>query len=145
MNAETGLRPAAPDRPPLTRRWRLGDAMAGILAVAAVVLAAAMLPLPATVDRLTLVNPTGYALDVDVTDGAGDGWTPVGTVEQHSSQRVERVLDQGDVWTFRFSAQGADGGVVRLSRTQLRAADWRVDVPPVVGERLAATGATPNP
>ena len=49
------------------------------------------------------------------------------------------------MWTFRFAAQGADGGELRLSRAQLESGRWTLEVPAAVAERLAAAGATPKP
>ncbi len=50
---------------------------------------------------------------------------------------MSEVIDQGDVWVFRFDSQGESGGELRLSRTELEAAGWRVSIPAEVGARLA--------
>ena len=139
---------AYPERPLLVRhRVRLG-----VLAVALVVVGAGLLTFlvdlsgsAKTVARITFENPTAYALDIEVSPGTGTGWTSAGSVRQESTTDVQEVSDQGDVWLFRFDSQGQSGGELRLTRTELEAAGWRVVVPTDVGLRLAAAGAPPTP
>ena len=100
---------------------------------------------PKTVARITFENPTVYALEIEVGSGAGGGWASAGSVRQKSTTDVSEVIDQGDVWVFRFDSQGKSGGELRLSRTELEASGWRVSIPDEVGSRLAAAGAPPNP
>ena len=99
----------------------------------------------ATVSRITFENPTAYALDIEVSPGTGTGWTSAGSVRQKSTSEVHEVVDQGDVWLFRFDSQGATGGEVRLTRDELEASGWMVSIPAEVGTRLAETGAPPTP
>jgi hypothetical protein len=139
---------AYPERTlPVRHRVRLG-----ILAVALVVVAAGLLTFlvdlsgsPKTVSRITFENPTAYALDIEVSPGTDTGWTSAGSVRQQSTTDVQEVLDQGDVWLFRFDSQGESGGQLRMSRTELEAAGWRIVIPTDVGLRLAAAGAPPTP
>ncbi|HET7719777.1 MAG TPA: hypothetical protein VFK43_07410 [Acidimicrobiales bacterium] len=144
MNPPTALRP---NTSPRTRR-HLGLAVAAVVVgLAAAVGLTSLVGLssgPKTVARITFENPTAYALDVEVSSGAG-GWTSAGSVRQKSTAQVSEVIDQGDVWVFRFDSQGATGGELRLSRTELEAAGWRVSIPAEVGARLAAAGAPPTP
>jgi hypothetical protein len=100
---------------------------------------------PGTVSRITFENPTNYALDIEVSSGPGSGWTSAGSVRQKSTAEVTEVIDQGDVWLFRFDSQGASGGELQLSRTELEASGWRVSIPAEVGNRLAGAGAPPTP
>jgi hypothetical protein len=100
---------------------------------------------PATVPRITFENPTPYALDVEVSPGPGAGWTSAGSVRQLSTADVQEVIDQGEVWIFRFDSQGETGGELRLSRADLAASNWHVVVPTEVGRRLAEAGAPPTP
>lgn len=139
---------AYPERPLLVRhRVRLG-----ILTIALVVVGAGLLTFlvdlsgrPRTVPRITFENPTAYALDIEVSPGTDTGWTSAGSVRQDSTADVQEVVDQGDVWLFRFDSQGESGGQLRMSRTELEAAGWRVVIPTDVGLRLAAAGAPPTP
>lgn len=145
MNPPTVVRPDT-SKP---AHHRLGIAVA----VVVVVLAAAvglttivgMSSGPRTVPRITFENPTAYAIDIEVRPGGGGGWTSAGSVRQNSTAVVSEVIDQGDVWEFRFDSQGQSGGELRLSRTELEAAGWRVSIPAEVGARLARAGAPPNP
>ena len=100
---------------------------------------------PKTVARITFENPTAYALDIEVSSGTAGGWTSAGSVRQRSSAEVSEVIDQGDVWVFRFDSQGETGGELQFSRTELEASGWRVSIPTEVGARLAQTGAPPSP
>ena len=117
-------------------------ALAGALGVASLV---GLSGSPATIPRLTFENPTDYALDVDVSPGPGGGWTAAGSVAQKSTAVVEEVVDQGDVWLFRFDSQGRSGGELRLTRAQLEDSGWLIAVPPEVGKRLAESGAPRSP
>jgi len=100
---------------------------------------------PGTVARITFDNPTAYALDIEVSPGTDNGWTSAGSVGQQATADVQEGADQGEVWLFRFDSQGESGGQLRLSRAELKAAAWRVAVPPEVGQRLADAGAPPTP
>lgn len=145
MDAQTGLRPTVPGRPPVSRRVSLAAVAATVAVVAMLVGAGALVELPPTVDRITLVNPTQFALDVAVNSGGSGPWSPVGIVEQRSTQVAEQVLDQGDEWVFRFAGQGRAAGETRLSRSQLEQSNWKLEIPVTIGEALTAAGAAPNP
>lgn len=95
---------------------------------------------PPTVDRITIANPTGYDLDVDVTDRDGESWLPVVIVEAGTEDVVQEVIDQGDEWVFRFLHWGDPVGELRVTRSELEGSDWRVEVPAEVGERLQRMG-----
>ncbi|HVL04503.1 MAG TPA: hypothetical protein VM388_00835 [Acidimicrobiales bacterium] len=145
MNPPTVVQPDSARR---TSR-RLGVGLAAVVfGLAAVLVLTYLVGLssgPATVARITFQNPTAYALDIEVSSGPDSGWTSAGSVRQRSTAEVTEVVDQGDVWVFRFDSQGATGGELRLSRTELEAAGWRVSIPAEVGNRLAAAGAPPTP
>ena len=91
---------------------------------------------PLRVDRITIVNPTAYDLDVDVAGPERGGWLPVVIVEADSEDVAEEVIDQGEVWVFRFLHWGDPVGELSLTRAELEGASWRVEVPPEVEERL---------
>jgi hypothetical protein len=95
---------------------------------------------PPTVERITIANPTGYDLDVEVTDEDRDGWLPVAIVEAGSEDVVHEVIDQGEVWIFRFRHFGDPVGELSLTRAELERNGWRVEVPPEVEERLQQLG-----
>ncbi len=100
---------------------------------------------PATIPRITFENPTVYALDIEVSPGTETGWTSAGSVRQLSTADVQEVVDQGDVWLFRFDSQGQTGGTLQLTRSELEGSGWHVAIPSEVGTRLAAAGAPPTP
>ena len=137
-------RPAAgPASPP--RRAPRTTLLFGILAVAGVLLISQLLSAPDPVSRLTIENPTDYGMLVEVSDGHGDGWLPLGTIDRHGSTTFEQIFDNGDVWRFRLSAQSAHGGTFQLRRSQLERSNWRVSIPVRVGDRFRTDGVEPQP
>jgi hypothetical protein len=134
--------------PAVRRRWpRLVVWAVGAVLVVAGGLAAvqAVVRVPATVGQITFSNETPYTVTVEVSGGGHDAVLPIASVERQSTLVVEQVIDQGDTWTFHAYGQGADGGRFTVARADLAAADWKVVIPPVVGERLQAAGAPPTP
>ncbi len=127
------------------RRIRPAWIVLGLVAVLGLVVVSRLVPNPAKVDRVTVRNATEYDLDVDATGGAHDGWTPVGIALARSDTEMKDVIDQGATWIFRFTGQGQDGGEVRVTRRELAANGWTLDVPASVGDRIRATGAPPSP
>jgi hypothetical protein len=124
---------------------RLPYGLAAISAVALAVAAAGLAREPAFIERVDVVNRSPYELSVDVRPEGGGGWVPMGYADQAATTAVHEVLDQGGSWTFRFSAQGRIGGQLTVSRADLGANRWRVDVPDAVTERLRRAGAPPSP
>ena len=49
------------------------------------------------------------------------------------------------VWVFVLSAQGKPGGQIRLSRHDLAAASWRLEIPAAVAGNLRAAGVIEPP
>ena len=145
MNPPTVVRPETSKR----AHHHVGIAVAAVVVGLAVAIGLTSLVElssgPKTVSRITFENPTAYALDIEVSPGTGSGWTSAGSVRQKSTAEVNEVIDQGDVWLFRFDSQGASGGELRLSRTELEASGWRITIPAEVGDRLAGAGAPPTP
>jgi hypothetical protein len=99
---------------------------------------------PPRVDRITIVNPTGYDLDVDVAGPERGGWLPVAIVEANSEDAAEEVIDQGEVWVFRFLHWGDSVGELSITRAELVGDGWRVEVPEEVEERLQQLGRPPS-
>jgi hypothetical protein len=99
----------------------------------------------AVVDRLTVINATGYDLEISVTDADRDGWTPLGRVRGGETKEHSHVNDVGDVWIFRFEYPGpVDAGELRLTRDALEDDRWRVRVPDDVGRTLRRKGIEPS-
>lgn len=114
----------------------------GLLALS--LLLAACMGLPPTVDRITIVNPTDYDLDVEVSGEDREGWLPVAIVEAGEEDVAQGVIDQGDVWIFRFRHLGDPIGELSLTRAELERSGWRVEVPDEVAERLQELGRRPS-
>ena len=144
MAPDTAIRPSAtPRRFRLQIRWTWFA-----VAVAAVTFALIVPPMmssPATVPRVSFVNPTAYALDVAVTSARHDGWTELGTAPPHSTTTDQAVIDEGETFVFHFMSQGQDGGETQVTRTVLRSTGWQVVIPGSVGTTLTRHGASPTP
>ena len=98
----------------------------------------------AYVDRIVLVNETDYVADIAVRGDTG-GWLGLTRVPAHETREVEQVVDQGSVWTFRFSYGKYDPVELEMSKAELRDGGWRVQVPAELEERLQAEGVSPPP
>jgi hypothetical protein len=134
---------AGPTSPP--RRTHRAPIVLGAVAVVAVFVIAQLLAAPHYVSRLTFQNPTPYELTVEVSNGHGDGWLPLGTIDRRSSTQFGEIYDVGDGWEFRVWAQGAEAGRFRLTRAQLEQSGWRVQVPRQIGDDLTAAGVERQP
>jgi hypothetical protein len=81
------------------------------------------------IDEVTIVNDTEYPAHVDVTDGTGDAWMGLTSVDPQSTKTVEEVIDQGEMWVFRFDYVGKSQEEVKVSRRELEQDGWTIDVP----------------
>jgi hypothetical protein len=132
------------------RSTRSLPALAGLLAWTILVLSPLLLVArltagePSFVREVTVDNPLVYKVNVEVNPGDGAGWTGLGTVRRETSKTVEKVVDQGPTWTFRFTYGGELGGDMTVNRSDLRANGWRITVPPDVGDRLRQAGLNPS-
>jgi hypothetical protein len=117
------------------------------LAVAAALLSAAqwLTPSGQHVQRVTIVNPTPYHLEVDVRGVDRDHGVLLGALGRQQTRAFDDVFDQGREWIFHFSLGSDDGGELRVSREQLAGDHWTVTVPDTVAQRLAAAGLPPSP
>lgn len=101
---------------------------------------------PTVVPWVSIVNGSEFDILVEVSGrGGADGWTSVMTADRRSSSQVSDVIDQGELWIFRFRAQGRNGGEIRLARSDLRGAGWSLEIPPEVVGRLRTSGAPATP
>lgn len=98
---------------------------------------------PPTVERIEIVNPTDYDVAVDVSGADSQGWLPLSIAEHGSSAIVREVVDQGERWRFRFRHFGETVGEISMSRDELEATGWLVEIPAEVGERLRDLGRQP--
>ncbi len=118
---------------------------AGLACLVGVVALTRALALPPVVDQLTVKNHSQYSLTIAITTDAHDDWTLVGTVRWGTTETFSDVVDQGDMWVFRFAAQGKVGGELRVPREQLEEAGWQLEVPPRIAAKLESLGAPFSP
>jgi hypothetical protein len=99
----------------------------------------------AFVDEVTIVNDTVYSANVDVTGKTRDGWLLLISVEPQSTTTVEEVIDQGEVWVFRFDYVGKHEEEVEISRRELERGEWTIEVPQSFEQRLRDLNVPPPP
>lgn len=134
---------------PVRRRFRrlIRDdiTVALLCAASALPVTAFLVAGPAFVDKVSVVNDSEYTIDVQVRGHEGEGWMSVNRVDKGSTRTREDVIDQGDVWIFRFRSQGEEGGELRTTRGDLEEDDWTIEVPEEVIRQLRRVGAPPSP
>jgi hypothetical protein len=118
-------------------------AVVAVIAVAILVFVTSQLHEPDRLERLTLVNPTDYGVNVAVAPSAGAGVFELGWVWEHAERDIPDAPDVGDTWIIRFSYAGIDAGEIETTREVLAGDGWRLTIPPSVAERLAAAGVPP--
>jgi hypothetical protein len=128
----------------LRRYFRLPTIATVVLVAVLLVASLKLLDEPNHVSRVTIANPSEYALDVAVTSGGRQSWLALSGVPVGATRDFHDVLDQGDTWVFAFRAQGRDGGEMSMSRSDLEARGWNITVPGQVLDRLRAAGAQGN-
>ncbi len=99
----------------------------------------------AFVDQVTIVNDTGYSADVEVSGRTRDRWLGLATVGAESTHTVEQVIDQGEVWIFRFDYVGKHQEEVEIPRRELEREGWTIRVPQTFEQRLRELGVPPPP
>jgi hypothetical protein len=125
-------------RPRGARRITLTWVLPAVLALAAMVLVVGLtLGVPGR-ETLRFDNRTGVAVRVTASDDGRNGWLPVGTVDARGRARITEVLDQGDVWRFRYEVGPDRIGEVRRTRDQLEAASWTVVIPADAADALSS-------
>jgi hypothetical protein len=121
--------------------WVPAAVLAAFVAIA--LLAPRIQPGP-FVGRVTIVNNSAYAFNVDVSEATAGDWMLLGTAAQDGTTSVAAVFDQGSTWTFRFAAQGKVVGEVALTRSDLVASGWQVVVPDGFARLLQRQGVVPS-
>jgi hypothetical protein len=97
------------------------------------------------VDEVTIVNDTEYSANVDVTGKTRNGWLALAAVQPESTTTVEEVIDQGEVWIFRFDYLGKYQEEVEIARRELEQNDWMIEVPQSFEQRLRDLDVPPPP
>jgi len=107
-----------------------------IVALFGFVAVSLLIPSPGTVDRVTIKNGSEFDVNIDAANASHDGWTPVGIALARADTDMREIIDHGDVWIFRFTAQGIDAGELRVTRSDLAASGWALTMPDSVAQRL---------
>jgi hypothetical protein len=95
---------------------------------------------PRHVDHITIRNGSPYSLTVSVADRGRDGYLALGVVPRDGEQTFTEVLDQGDLWVFRFTYGGREAAELPVTRAALLHNRWTVEVPEEVSSTLAGLG-----
>ena len=145
MSPPTAIRPSRPEQAAsLLRRIRPIDALIAALIVAMILPLSRIAFQPNYIAAIAFENPNAYDLTIEVSDG-GTGWMAVTTARRSSTTVAHEVYDIGDVWAFRFTAQGEDGGELRVTRSDLAGAGWQLVIPDQIGAQLQAKGVHEPP
>jgi hypothetical protein len=98
-----------------------------------------------SVDEVTFVNETDYPAHTEVSGASQETWLNLTTAQPESETTVHEVIDQGDVWVFRFEYAGRHEEELEMSRSELVKAEWKVEVPQSFGATLQRLGVEPPP
>lgn len=116
--------------------------LAGIAVAAGLVATNRLMAGPPFVERITVVNPTPYGVDVELSRTDHGPWLQLGEAEKRSTTVYEEVLDQGATWVVRLA--DGEGGELRFTRAELVHAGWRVEIPAAMEARLRPTWGPPE-
>jgi hypothetical protein len=97
------------------------------------------------VEQLSLVNNTEYSANVEVTGPNQDGWLELNHLEPNSTTVVQDVIDQGELWIFRFDYLGRYQMEMEVSSRELAQSDWTIEVPERFEQALRNMGVAPPP
>jgi hypothetical protein len=125
-------------RPRGARRLTFTWVLPAVLAIAAILLVVGLTVGAPGREALRFDNRTDVAVRVTASDDGRNGWLPVATVDGRGRSRVDEVLDQGDVWRFRYEVGPDRIAEVRRTRDQLEAADWTVVIPADAADALSS-------
>lgn len=101
---------------------------------------------PSFVEKVTIANPYEYDVIVGVS-GDGKAWLNLGGLNRGDEVTRQQVIDMGERWFVRFRYPYEDDVepvVVSLTRSELVAAKWRVEVPESLAEILRKRGEDPS-
>ena len=131
---------------PSPLRWLAGSEILPVIAAAllALLVALGLLGDVARIDAISMTNPTSYNVAVQVRGDDG-AWMPMSTARGQATTTVRDVIDQGDSWTFRFTAQGHPAGELHLTRDALEESGWVIEIPSDIEAQLREAGAPTPP
>ena len=146
MSPPTAIRLSRPQQAgSLLRRIRPLDSLIAILIVAMVLPLSRIAFQPTYIESIAFENPNVYDLKIEVSDAGRTGWMAVTTARRDSTTVAQDVYDIGSAWVFRFTAQGQEGGELRVTRSELAGDGWHLRIPEQVGVQLHAKSAPEPP
>ena len=80
-----------------------------------------------------------------MTDAERSGWLLLGRAEDNAETDFLEVIDQGDIWVFRFDYLGEHSEEIEMTRSDLESAEWTVPVPDEFAASLREMGFSPPP
>jgi hypothetical protein len=89
--------------------------------------------------RLTVDNKLPWRAEVTARPADSGSWTGAGAVWREGRLDFLQFPDQGSDWVIRFSYAGQSEDI-EVTRDQLVAQDWTVEVPDGFGAQLKAAG-----
>ncbi|MDQ3784512.1 MAG: hypothetical protein M3360_06500 [Actinomycetota bacterium] len=95
------------------------------------------------VEAVTVVNRTDYPARVEVSNASREEWLGLTFTRADAETVVQDVIDQGEVWVFRFGYGSRHEEQFTISRSDLVKADWRVEVPQSFEESLRELSVEP--
>jgi hypothetical protein len=124
-------------RPRGARRITLTWVLPAVLALVAILLVVALtLGVPGR-ETLHFDNRTDVAVRITASDDGRNGWLPVGTIDAQARARIDEVIDQGDVWRFRYEVGPDRIAEIRKTRAELESANWTVVIPADAADALS--------
>jgi len=123
-------------RPRRSRHFSLAWIAPAIFAIAACVLIVNLSRSMPPRESISIENRTGAPVTVRASDDGRNGWLPITTIDARSTETVDAVIDQGDVWVFELTVGPDRVGELRRTSEQLRADDWKVTIPRATADRL---------
>lgn len=92
---------------------------------------------------LTVSNPSLWRAEVSVKGADDTDWTDAGAVPREGDLTFLRLPDQGADWVVQFTYADVVS-TVEVTRDQLVASNWVVDVPASFGAALEEAGVPPT-
>jgi len=141
------MSPVATQTPRTRRRIPRANvvyALAAVVLLAGMPVALSTLQGPTLADRITVENPSVWQAEVEVSRPDGGSVLKVGTAPQTGSETFLDVLDQGDVWVFRFTYGQAEPVEMQVDRSELELSQWTVTVPEGFQERMLTGDVPPS-
>lgn len=97
------------------------------------------------VGEITFLNETDYPAHVEVSDASREGWLNLTIARRDRETTVQEVIDQGEVWVFRFVYAGKHEQELEVSRSELVRSAWTIEVPQSFGDSLRRLSVEPPP